>query len=227
MEYFDKFELFPTPVFRYGFNDIEQHYTGIIDHLVKDELYFTERERNGIQTTDGDLFKHKELEPITKLFNECFSDALNKLGYEQGHGITSMWATRHRQGGFHHQHSHKNAFLAAVLYLLDADQVGSGTTFHNMNSNLYQIQPRVSKEKEEYFKASETIPFIQGTVLVFPSFLPHSTLPSPSRYRVIVAANMMPIGRTNADHYDQYYYPDPKVEGYLNLEEHIKAGYGK
>lgn len=226
MEFIDRIDLFPTPIFRYGFKNIEHHYESIVKFLTNDDIYFADKERNGVQTTDGNLFTYKEMNPVTNLFTECFSDTLDQLGYEREHGITSMWATRHRQGGYHHQHIHRNTFLAAVLYLVDVDNKANGTTFHN-SVNALQIQPRINKSKEELIKTVEQVPFIKGTVIVFPSWVQHSTLPSASRYRIMVAANMMPIGRTNADHYDQYYYHDPAEKGYLNLEEHINAGYGK
>jgi hypothetical protein len=227
MEYIDRFDLFPTPVLRYGFKDIELHHENLVKYLARDDLYFKDKERNGVQTTDGDLFNHKEMEPVYNLFTECFNDAMDKLGYEKDHGIISMWATRQRDGGFHHQHIHKNTFLAAVLYLFDIDGTASGTTFHNLNRNLHQIDPRHKKDADRFFKDSENVPFINGTVLVFPGWASHSTIPSPSRYRIMVAANMMPIGRTTSDHYDQYYYHDPKEKGYLNLVDHIKEGYSK
>ena len=50
----------------------------------------------------------------------------------------------------------------------------------------------------------------------------HATGVNDSRYRMMVGANCMPIGRTNTDHYHQYVFPDPEEFGYLPLNEDLK-----
>jgi hypothetical protein len=152
---------------------------------------------------------------------------MDRLGYEKDIGITSMWATRQKQGGSHHEHIHTNTFLAGVLYLFDMDGNANGTAFRNHNANLYTIVPRVKKGAKQFFTNQEQIPFEVGTLIVFPAWALHTALPSPTKYRMVLGANCMPIGRTNSDHFNQYVFPDPKEFGFLTLDEHIKSGYNK
>jgi hypothetical protein len=221
-------DLFSSPIWQFKYPNFEQEQYDIINYLMRDELYFTDRERNGLQISEGDLHINDEfLVPVRNFIQSSFEQVMDMAGYEPNCGITSMWATRHRQGGFHHEHSHRNSFLAAVFYVFDDRGGAPGTIFKNDNSNLYQIQPRIKKGSAEFFVSKKEIPFTPGTLIVFPSWMSHYTVPSKSMIRVVLSANCMPIGRTNSDHYDQYEYPNPADIGYVNLEKHIKAGYGK
>jgi hypothetical protein len=228
--FLDRHDFFPTPVWRYQFPDFQKKQKELTTYLAQNKNFFVERERNGLQITDGNLNDktlHPQLSEVTEFFTSCFEDVMDKCGYEKDIGITSMWATRHKQGGSHHEHVHANTFLAGVLYLFDIDGNANGTAFKNHNANLFQIVPRIKKGARQFFSIQEQIPFVPGTAIIFPSWANHVALPSPSTYRMIIGANCMPVGRTNSDHYDQYVYPKPEEYGYLTLEEHIKAGYIK
>lgn len=230
VEFLKRHDFFPTPVWKYQFPEFEKHHQQLAKYIANDKLYFTDRETNGMHITDtnlNDTKLHPEMSVVNDFFTSCFEDVMDRLGYEKDIGITSMWATRHKQGGHHHEHIHQNTFLAGVLYLFDMDGTANGTSFVNTNSNLFQIVPRMKKGTEPFFTTHAQMPFVPGTAIIFPGWARHVAMPSPSRYRMIVGANCMPIGRTNSDHYHQYVFPDPKEYGILNLEDDIKAGYIK
>ena len=216
-EYINTFNLFPVPVFRYAFPDFETKGAPIINHLMSETPWLEDEERNGLQATDANLHKVAALAPLKDFFQECFEDAMDRMGYLKDCGIVSMWGTRHRQGGHHHGHLHRNCFLAGVIYLYDHDKTAGGTVFHNPNHLLFQIDPPENKDKQRILNVSEQMPFIPGTCLIFPGWAAHSTVPCNSNYRLIVAANMMPIGKTNTDHYDRYNFPDPAT---LDLKQY-------
>lgn len=230
IQYVERMDYFPTPVWKFnyeGFDDVKQQY---IDYLTRNDLYLAPYERNGVQVTEGDLHmpgRHDPLVPLRDFMLGCVEQAMDKMGYEKDCGITNMWATRQRAGGMHHEHIHKNAFLVAVFYLFDIDGNATGTTFKSPLLTMQQLQPRIKKGSRELLSHIEVAPFVPGTCLVFPSWALHGTLPSPSRYRIMVGINTMPIGKTNGDHYNQYEFPDPKDMQYLTLDEHKKIGYGQ
>lgn len=228
--FLERLDFFPTPVWRYEFPDFYSKQEVLTRYLARDEMFFTEREQNGLQVTDGNLHDktiHPDLAEITDFFTLCFEDVMVRMGFEKDIGLTTMWATRQKQGGFHHEHIHANTFLAGVLYLYDIDGNAHGTVFKNNNAGLHQIVPRANRALPQVLKHQEVMPFVPGTAIIFPGWALHQAVPTNSRYRMIVGANCMPIGRTNSDHYNQYVFPNPQDFGFLPLEEHIKSGYGK
>ena len=227
-EFLKRHDFFPTPVWQFQFPEFEKHHKDLAKYVAQDEHYFVDREMNGMHVTDGNLHDkelHPQLSVVTDFFTSCFENVMDQMGYEKDIGITAMWATRHKKGGHHHEHIHTNTFLAGVLYLFDSDGNANGTAFKNHNSNLYQIVPRLKKGAHQFLTTQQQMPFVAGTAIIFPSWATHVAMPSPSRFRMIIGANCMPVGRTNSDHYNQYVYQEP--EKFLTLEENIKAGYIK
>jgi hypothetical protein len=133
---------------------------------------------------------------------------MNDMGYYDDCGITSMWATRQRAGGFHHMHSHANSFLGGSFHMFDADGNASGTVFPNLGAEKYVIQPAISGKNELMLKSEQELPFVAGTLVMFPAWATHQTSPTDCNYRIIVGVNIMPIGKTNFDHFDRYNFPN-------------------
>lgn len=203
--------LFPTPVWIYKFPEFDQYKEELFDYFNREDVWLGNEIRNNLVATRAELHKEPLLSPLFTFIQNSLEDAMGRMGYKKGIGITSAWATKHLNGGFHHYHTHRNSFLGAVFYLKSDDNRTQGTTFHNMTHPLYQIQPAVDPSKEFYFKSFDTCPFMAGSLLVFPAWLPHSTMPHEGEERVVVAVNAMPIGMTNSDHYDRYNYSDPTI----------------
>ena len=221
-----RYDLFPSPIWHFEYPTFERDRHDLVQHLMRDDLYFTDRERNGLQITEGNLHTHDEiLVPVRDFIQESFENVMDMMGYDTKCGMTTMWATRHRRGGFHHEHIHRNTFLAGVFYLFDDDGNAPGTVFRNHSSNLYQIHPRLKPNAPEFLAKVAEVPFVPGTLIVFPAWMNHFTSPSESKVRIIIGANSMPIGKPNADHYHQYDFPDPADIGFMTLDEHIKNGY--
>lgn len=203
--------LFPTPVWVYRFTDFDKHKADMYRYFEQPEIWLENEKRNNLVATRANLHKEALLSPFISFVQKSLEDVMGRLGYQQSVGITSMWGTKHYKGGFHHFHTHRNSFLGAVFYMRDDSGKSFGTTFHNMNNAMYQIQPAFDSTKAQYFKSSETAPFDIGSLLVFPAWVPHSTHPCEGDERVVVAVNAMPIGMTNSDHYDRYNYSDPAI----------------
>lgn len=200
-------KMFYTPLWRFKYPDFKNDEEYLVRYLGQDELYIVPRERNGLQTTKANLHKDPALERLSSFFHACAEYVMNDMGYKPDVGITSMWATRQRKGGFHHSHSHANSFLGAVFHLFDVNNIASGTVFQNLSREKYVIQPQ-RNGNELMLKPEEELQFESGTLCIFPAWATHYTRPTDCEYRIAVAANFMPIGMTDFDHYDRYNYPE-------------------
>lgn len=201
-------QLFYTPLWKYEYVDWKKDEQFLVEYFTRDEHYLSDREKNGLQITRANLHKDPTLKKFNDFIIACAEDAMDKMGYVPKCGITSLWATRQRQGGFHHRHHHVNSFLGGAFHLFDMDECASGTVFHNTETAKYVIQPAVQKDKEQMFSHYKVMEFDPGHLHLFPAWAMHDTMPSQSRYRIVVATNIMPIGMTNKDHFDRYNYPD-------------------
>jgi hypothetical protein len=202
-------KLFYTPIWKYEYVDFKKDEDFLLEYFTRDEHYIAEKEQNGLQITRANLHKDPALNKLTDFIIACAEDAMNQMGYEPHCGITSLWATRQRQGGFHHRHHHVNSFLGGVFHLYDHDSCASGTVFYNTDSSKYVIQPAIQTDKDQMFSYREVMEFDPGHFFLFPAWAQHDTMPSQSQYRIVAATNIMPIGKTNKDHFDRYNYPDP------------------
>lgn len=202
-------KLFYTPIWKYEYVDFKKDEDFLLEYFTRDEHYISEKEQNGLQITRANLHKDPALKKLTDFIISCAEDAMDQMGYEPKCGITSLWATRQRQGGFHHRHHHVNSFLGGVFHLYDHDHCASGTVFYNTDSSKYVIQPAIQTDKEQMFSYREVVEFHPGHFHIFPAWAQHDTMPSKSQYRIVAATNIMPIGMTNKDHFDRYNYPDP------------------
>lgn len=200
--------LFYTPIWRYVYPDFQEDRKHLIEYFSNDDLYITEREKNGLQITRANLHKDKSISKLVGWIQECCESTMVQMGLVPKCGITSMWATRHRAGGFHHSHHHANSFIGGVMHLFDLDGCASGTIFNNTDNSKYVICPAELKNSTPMLKYDEHMPFIPGTLLLFPAWAEHTTAQTESRYRIVAAINCMPIGMTNNDHYDRYNYSD-------------------
>ena len=202
-------KLFYTPVWRFSYPDWDKDEEELVRHFAQDEIYISDREKNGLQITRATMHKDPKAKKIADFIQSCAEFAMTEMGYKKECGITSMWSTRQRAFGHHHSHSHANSFLGCAFHLFDVDGNASGTVFSNPGTEKYVIQPAISGEKQLMLKPAAMMPFIPGTLVMFPAWATHFTAPTECKYRIIVGANIMPIGMTNKDHFDRYNYPDP------------------
>lgn len=195
-------KLFYTPVWEFEYSDFENDQESIVKFLIKDSHYLPSN--SGLQITNPNLHKNSEISKLTDFILESAKYAMSDMGYKEDCGITSMWATRQNVGASHHNHVHCNSFLGCSFYAFDVDHCAEGTIFNNSGFEKYVIQPPVNRDREPMLIREKAFSFKPGKLLVFPSWASHFTKPNQSRYRVIVGANIIPIGKTNADHFDRY-----------------------
>ena len=112
-----------------------------------------------------------------------------KIGYEAVE-MTGCWANVSAKETSHRVHTHPNNFLSGVYYVQTwpgADTVN----FHDPRSQTSVLRPPVTKLTAQ--NADQVVVRVRnGTLLIFPAYLPHSVSPSESNeLRISVSFNLM------------------------------------
>jgi uncharacterized protein (TIGR02466 family) len=104
--------------------------------------------------------------------------------------ITGCWANALGAGAAHATHTHPNNFLSGVYYVQTQD--GADTiNFHDPRPQTTVIRPPVTALMA-YNTDQVVVAVSDGTLLVFPAWLPHSVSANTSnRLRVSVSFNVM------------------------------------
>jgi uncharacterized protein (TIGR02466 family) len=104
--------------------------------------------------------------------------------------ITGCWINVLSPGGSHAMHSHPNNFLSGVYYL--RSQAGAETiNFHDPRPQTAIIRPPVT-ELTAYNTDQVVLPVTEGTLLIFPAWLPHSVSSNTgAQPRVSISFNIM------------------------------------
>lgn len=201
--------LFSVPVYKFRFAEHETCKSKIMDYLNNEEVY-KDNSRGHIDFTGPNLHKLAQFAEFKNFVMNSLSQVMLNLGYVPEIQLTGLWATRHREHGFHHRHSHGNSFLAGVYYLNGTDY-NSGTTFFSNNRNNQIVPARLPKTNLK-IRQSWSSKFEEGTLLIFPSWLEHETninrIEKTNSVRHILSFNAMPLGKTNSDEFDRFNYLD-------------------
>lgn len=212
IESIQKQGLFSIPIYRLKFplhNELKQDFIDYMEN--EDEWSLTSVDT--LKFTTANLHKVKLFEPFVEFAEEGLKRVMDDLNYVPSIKLTGLWGTKHDDGGFHHRHTHHNSFLAGVYYLHGSDN-SSGTVFYNFHHYHAIIHPAQQQNKRANMALhSHTERFNEGTLVIFPAWLPHDTarnnLDRTRSSRYILSFNSMPVGMTNADMFDRYNYPDP------------------
>lgn len=104
--------------------------------------------------------------------------------------ITGCWANVSAPGAPHRMHTHPNNFLSGVYYVQVAD--GADTiNFHDPRPQTAIIRPPVTG-LTAYNTDLVVLPVTPGTLILFPTWLPHSVdINGSERERISVSFNLM------------------------------------
>ena len=104
--------------------------------------------------------------------------------------ITGLWVNFNPKGASHSVHSHPNNFLSGVYYV--RTHKGADTiNFHDPKPQTAVIRPPVTELTAENTD-QVVVKVSDGTLLMFPSWLPHSVDASGSdEFRISVSFNIM------------------------------------
>ncbi len=126
----------------------------------------------------------------------CIHDAVESVleFLKTGDGafeITGLWANMNAKGAAHPVHSHPNNFLSGVYYVR-THQGADTVNFHDPRPQTGIIRPPVTELTAENTD-QVVVKVSDGTLLMVPSWLPHSVDASGSgQTRISVSFNIMP-----------------------------------
>ena len=210
-------QMFGTPIFKTKFQDNEKYKEKFLSFLNDPEVFKMNTRTKGLKFSHPNLHMEKVFEPIVDFINDSLSFAYQSLGFVPSYQLTGMWSTRQPKGGNHHRHSHGNTLLAGVYYL-DGENNTPGTNFYPMHHyNNIIIPAKLKVQPETAMKHSETTMFEEGTLIIFPGWQTHDTSPNRTNsVRTVLAFNSMPIGKTNSDPFDRFYYKEVDQSEMIN-----------
>ena len=141
--------------------------------------------------SESSLHQRQELNDLVSCVNSAAQSVLRflKIG-ESAIDITGCWATVLRKSAEHRIHTHPNNFLSGVYYLR-THQGADTINFHDPRSQAGIIRPPVME-----LSAANTdqvvVNVMNGTLLMFPSYLQHSVAPNMSEEeRISISFNLM------------------------------------
>ena len=141
--------------------------------------------------SDQELHRLAEFHELVSCINGVTENVLDhlKIRYD-AFEITACWANVNAPGSAHRSHSHPNNFLSGVYYVKTQD--GADTiNFHDPRSQTGIIRPPVTELTADNTD-QVVVNVVDGTLLLFPSWLHHSVDPNQSdEERISISFNIM------------------------------------
>ncbi len=138
-----------------------------------------------------DLHEFDELSELIDCVHGCARQVLAFLKVaETKVEVSACWANVNAPGAEHRMHTHPNNYLSGVYYV--RTQPGADTiNFHDPRVQTGIIRPPVT-ELTAYNTDQVVVQVVNGMLLLFPAWLPHSVDPNRSeRERVSLSFNLM------------------------------------
>ncbi len=189
----DVLRMFPTfvwkaelgPAARRSIND------GIVRTLGEIGAPFAQLKPGESWQSDHGLHELDKFREVVDCINEAAERVLEylKVGHE-GVRITGCWANANAPGAGHREHSHPNNYLSGVYYV--RTHPGADTVnFHDPRPQAGIIRPPVGELTAENTE-QVAVKVEDGTLLIFPAWLPHSVAPNRSAsVRISLGFNLM------------------------------------
>lgn len=177
----------------------------LLDKVASDVMKMTKDESAGTKAgtvgwfSNHDLHTKPEFEELSDLF---LQEAVSVMDYmtvirDEAY-LTSMWANVGYRPEYSHQnHIHPNSLLSGVLHVSMPPNC-SGTAFSDPRPGARIFEPNHTEMNAS--NSGVFIPkFENGTLLIFPSYLPHGVPPTHTSYgkgnnRITISFNAMILG---------------------------------
>ena len=185
--------MFPTFVWKADLNpdvhqSLDENIVRALDHIRRDE---PELAPGQAWQSDQALHKLDAFRDLVCCINDTVDSLLGHLRVgTRAFDITALWANISMPGAGHRMHCHPNNFLSGVYYV--ATHEGANTiNFHDPRPQTGIIRPPVTELTAEN-SDQITVTVKNGTLLVFPAWLPHSVDANKSgRARTNISSNIM------------------------------------
>ncbi len=193
MEASDVIPMFPTLVWKI---QLKRDLQEAIDAKILAALEGLRRDQPELGPGEGwqsaqTLHEREELRDLVACVNHAVKSILRfmRIGYE-AFEITGCWASVLAKGAAHKVHTHPNNFLSGVYFV--QTQPGADTiNFHDPRVQTGIIRPPVVELTAE--NTDQVVVRVEnGTLLIFPPYLPHSVDPNMSQNeRISLSFNIM------------------------------------
>ena len=178
------------------------------EHLLNRTLHdvqITEFRSYNTEGGVGTSFPHLEQWPQWKALKIWFEECANELVTSNGWvcerlSVTSMWANRSdaKTGHHHTPHRHPMSYLSGIYYV----QGSAPTMFVDPLAQREWAQLHLDGGPLEETRLTYSPP--PGTLLLFPSYLVHGSIPNDrNEDRYTIAVNFFPAGKINLGAWDE------------------------
>lgn len=144
----------------------------------------------GFQSHDLDFFNIKEFSVISKQLNNIINDVQKTIDNNIEFIRTDFWVNVNQKGSFNSRHYHPSSSLSGVVYLQVNDDTG---TIVFESDSIMQHYPLSTNSP--LFKGRTEYKPIVGSVIIFPSWIPHYVNENNSDMdRISIAFNLLQKG---------------------------------
>ena len=190
-------KLFPLPIFHYKVKDHEKHNENLakyIYNLYKNDSDGLKRSNQGGWHSKPFDLKKKDQPPFHFFMDiqKYVADVFKEYGWFYSPGkvsLTEMWAIINKKNNFNIEHTHPNNYLSAAYYVKAPDNCGS---FRISNPNqISRERVAISDKRTEFNQNVAQIKPLEGDLLLFPAYLPHSVGMNLSEEdRIVISFNI-------------------------------------
>ena len=191
----ERHEFFPTCLYRFKHNFVENELDSMINHIDLNSLSEQNGQtvkRTGSQSQD-ELHKIKTFSNLTKTIIDINKYVLDAQGYIGEIEITNMWGNilRPQSQRAHAPHTHSNNILSGVFYLKTSSETAP-IQFFDPRPQAHIFTPR----KKEFSILNSNIAQFNsetGYGVIFPSWLQHCE-PETKDERISISWNILVRG---------------------------------
>ncbi len=184
-------DLFPTPVLVSDLDskiadDIESAVVSRIDNLAR------HKDQNSDFHEKDKLFDiKKDFEPLYKFFVQSLYAYKEQTGTKASESDFTYWFQDYSKlGDYHDRHNHGTDGVSGIYWVRASENAGQ-TVFYNPNAIMEYVHPT---QQTKYNSTELGFKPRKGCLLLFPSYVNHSVLPSPKEaVRTTIAFNFGPV----------------------------------
>lgn len=182
------------PIGKYQWNEFIHYRTKIINYCLTQEKPDTVESKVGksiksnLWESTFNFLQQPELIDLNNWIHRSTTDFVNNINHTSYNiAITESWAHVTQPNGFHGPHRHPWSAWSGIFYVYADAPETTGNTFFNC-FNMPQMQGY------DFFEEEFEVPFIPGSLIIFPSILMHYAKPYPGKdKRIIIAFNSICI----------------------------------
>ena len=190
-------KFFPQPIFHYKVDNYEEHNENlskyIYDLYKEDEKGLARSNQGGWHSKPFNL-KEKNKAPfkVFSVIQNYVADVFKEYGWHytpEKVNLTEMWAIINKKNNFNLEHTHPNNYLSAAYYVRAPENCGS---FRISNPNQIARERIPLSDKKTVFNTNVAqIKPVEGDLLLFPAYLPHSVgMNLSDEDRIVISFNI-------------------------------------